>query len=87
MTRFVVDLGTAHISEHRKNTIAAAIQSVVLQQLADLEPPAERQLCLIPLSWVGLIYRPELGEIERADKAISAFANAPLRREAGERAI
>jgi hypothetical protein len=86
MTRFVVDLGTAHISEQKKNTIAAAIQSAVLQHLADQEPPLERQLCLVPLTWLGLIYRPEIGEIERADQAISAFANASPKRETAGRA-
>ena len=84
MSRFVVDLGNMTLSDPQKHAIAGAIQQAVLSQLAS-HPPAARAAAqpaavsssygLFPIKWLGLIYRPQIGQLGQAENDIEHFAN------------
>jgi hypothetical protein len=76
MTRFVVDLGTLAISPEKERAIAAAVQTAVLSHLADV-PNVRTQQALIPLRWLGIVWRPTIQEFAQAEQDIRQFANAP----------
>ena len=78
MTRFVVDLGDAKLSPQTKNTIAAAIQTAVIRELADVELPGSRPHAgFIPPTWLGFILRQEIEQLADANAENGLFANAP----------
>jgi hypothetical protein len=82
MTRFVVDLGNAHVSDDKKNRIAAGIQALVIGELADLDFGGQpRPIGLIPPGWRGYILREELKALEAASGEIQGFANRAPGRE------
>jgi hypothetical protein len=84
MPRFVVDLGNMRLSDPQKHAIAGAIQQAVLAQLAS-HPPAAGAAAqpaavssyygFFPIKWLGLIYRPQLGQLGQAENDIEPFAN------------
>jgi hypothetical protein len=84
MARFVVDLGNMRLSDAQRNAIAGAIQQAVLMQLAPhtaatgAAAPAAAgsgNYGLFPIKWLGLIYRPQLGQLGQAENDIEPFAN------------
>jgi hypothetical protein len=78
MTKFVVDLGNVPITKAQEKTIAAAIQGVVLNHLADVPAlQAAPQPCLLPIRWIGLIMRPTVGELTAVEQQNEPFAAGP----------
>jgi hypothetical protein len=84
MSRFIVDLGNISLSEAQKNAIASAIQQAVLAQLASHAAPAaglttasslQATYSLIPIKWLGQLWRPNFSELQQAENQIEAFAN------------
>jgi hypothetical protein len=84
MSRFVVDLGNMTLSAPQKHAIAGAIQQAVLAHLAShplaagaaAQPAAvSPSYGLFPIKWLGLIYRPQLGQLGQAENDIEHFAN------------
>jgi hypothetical protein len=74
MTRFVVDLGDAKLSEHKKNAITAGIQALVIRELADVDFGTPHHVGVIPPGWLGFVIRPNLAAIESANGEIATFA-------------
>jgi hypothetical protein len=73
MSRFVVDLGDVPITDAQKNAIASSIQQAVLSHLATT-PAHTTQLALIPKGWYGIVFRPNITELQQAEQQIEPFA-------------